>query len=725
MTVRSNTPPTGLAALLVLGPIACKSPPQAGWGVLTMGSAETGSGAESDSAEGTASSVPTTTEDAGGPQESGSYLLRVDDTPPPPIEAELDKAKMLEVFGEKAAKEIHLLDLDVRPMLDEILLRIRDACGDKWDDYVKVPDNQLPAPYDPDCNVTGLGQSFGATEAERFLSPEYQIVRLLTTTPRNVRLRGTIWDTSAALYESNNNSFGRLSLQDVVAAMLFCPSEQGESADACTQIMRQPLDPNDADMVAPMEAKESDIHVRPIVGIDVLAATLIDTLFASHPSVSISEGTGFLGISLYDALKDMQPFSVKYGPDDESGHPGILKPDDGDFMTHSDALNSDFRTVLLAESNLRRVEGIDASLGAGEMFVNTVTDTDPLDGIHPPPLAFDFEDPENVRFEGLTAEPTMDLRIQLMEIDGQAEPGTLAPVPSCDGEHGVDIGACKLNLPKTPIGDQYVWSQKQWTLEFIMAHAAHSAFAGREYSYCYIASPNDCLSSVDIGKFPDQPGWISFADQLNDDVVKLPPQQYLWEMFLDVSQESMHDFNAADPMIKMADGIPEIEEGDLNPVFTLRGLPLGMTSAELEKAIRPNLQEQADTIAGFLLGNYWKNNARLDFYYRRGNEIDAGGGAPLLFFVAPSDLRPSADDPETLSAYGYANPGFFADAGLTQKVSNTNLVGSSDTEHEKFKLSVGETKLYIQDDKSETYRLTFSVPAVDDPTEILVSVEVL
>jgi hypothetical protein len=660
----------------------------------------------------TSSSDDTTSEPA---EEEQVYFLRVDDTPPPALPAiELNKEKTLEVFGEQAARDIHLIDVDSGPLIDEVLARILSACGDKWDDYdPSVPNNQLPVDPKHDCSLTELGKSFGNTEAERKLSPQYQMVRLLTMTPRNARVGGTIMNDMELLFSSNENNFGEFSFQDVLAASLFCPSKQGESSDLCTDKLKS-NHPEEA-------TQEADLHVRPFIAIDVLAKTLNDTLLKSHPAIKFADGKPLLGVTLYDALKDMQPLSEKFGPDEASGHPGILKPDSDGFTTHSDALTADFKMIAFAESNLRRVEGIDASVGAGEMFVNIASDDDLEDDVHPPPLRFDFENPQKVLIQGLTAEPTVDMRMQLFEIDGDAEPGTLAPVPSCDGTHGDDTEACKQNLPTTPLGEQYVWSQPVWSLEYIIGDAAYRSFRDREYTRCFVKfGPEGCLTAAAIGIDPDPNGWTTFNSQVVGP--EFPPPQFFWEMLLDVGQESLHDFYGPNTT-KLADGTPEIEEGALNPTFTLRKLPIGLTAAELEEALRPNLQTQAGYIADVVLGRYWKNNVRLDFYYRRANKIDAGGGPPLLFFVAPSDLRPSKDDPDSLSAYGYANPGFFADAGLTDKVSSKNLGGIGDTEHEKFQLETGATTLYMQDDEGATYALEFLVPEAADPTEIVVRVD--
>jgi hypothetical protein len=656
------------------------------------------------------------------------YFLHVDDTPPPPLPAiELDKEKTLEVFGEKAAKQIHLIDVDSGPLIDEVLHRILYACGDKWDDYdPTILDKDLPASPKHDCSLTELGKTFGTTETDRLKSPEYQLVRLLTMTPRNAQVRGTIMNDMSDVYTSYENSFNKLSFQDVLAASLFCPT------DDRPEIVKIG-DPNECvnkmQLGNPNEKKqEADLHVRPFISTEVLADTLRVTLLDSHPL--LKGKNGMMAVTLYDALKDMQPLSVKYGPDAESGHPGVLKPDDENFTTKSDALTDQFKMVAFAESNLRRVEGIDASVGAGELYINVLPDEDTSDDVHPPPLNFDFNDPEKVRIEGLTPDPTVDMRMQMFEIDGGAEPGTLAPVSSCDGAHGDDIATCMANLPDTPVGDQYVWSQKVWTLEYIIAHAGHAALKDRVYSRCFAPFIQNnqlvaCFAEVFIGvavnNTPTPPGWTSFSTEL--DTPKFPPAQYFWELLLDVAQESLHDYTDILGMAKIADGIPEIEEGDLNPTFTLRKLPIGLTSAELEKELRPNLQSQAHILANTVLGRFWKNNARLDFYYRRGNEVDAGGGAPMLFFVAPSDLRPSKDDPGSISGYGYANPGFFADAALQDKLSSTTVPGSNDSEHEKYQLAPGKTTLYMQDDDGITYSLEFLVPEGADPTEIVVRVD--
>ncbi|MBL9103578.1 MAG: hypothetical protein JNL82_21705 [Myxococcales bacterium] len=689
----------------------------------------------------TSGEPPTTGDETGPPttEHAQRYWLHIDDTPPPPVVLELDKEKALEVFGEKAARNIHLIDVDSGPLIADVLGRIQSSCGDKWDDYnPNTADTQLPADPQHDCGQTPLGKTFGQTVLEWKQSPEYQMVRLLTMTPRNAQVRGTVMEDMANLFASNDNNFGQLSFQDALAAIMFCPAKPGETVDACRDKMKA-NNPNKVEL----HAQEAALHTRPFIDVSLLADTLRLTLLATHPNIANDEG--LLAVTLYDALKDMQPLSEVYGP--QGDHPGLLMPDDADFTTRSDALTDQFKMTATAASNLRRVEGIDASVGAGEMFLNAIADEDTTDDVRPPPLAFDFADEQKVKFEGLTDVPTVDMRMRITELNPGAGPGELVPVPSCEGKEFDGDNACMQNVPGNddPAFAQYVWQQPKWSLEYIIAHAAHAAYGQRKLDLCIIkldplcylgayigvdtptkTDPDDKNEDPVLDGVADPPGWTYLPGLFQG--LTFPAPQYFHEMLLNVAQQSLHDFSGPpqpNGNTKYADGIPEIDEGDLNPVFALKGVPIGLTAADMIKSIRSELAKQSDYIAGVILGKYWKNNARLDFYYRRATAVEAGGGAPMLFFVGPSDLRPSKDDPEAISNYGYAKPGFFADRELTDKVSRTDIGGLKDSEHEKYQLQPGEQTLYMQDDEARNYALHFFVPDNPDPTEIVLRIEPL
>ena len=135
---------------------------------------------------------------------------------------------------------------------------------------------------------------------------------------------------------------------------------------------------------------------------------------------------------------------------------------------------------------------------------------------------------------------------------------------------------------------------------------------------------------INIGNEPwgntDPAGWTVFTIKVEGETA--PAAQFLWELLLEVAQVAVHDPDG--------DGKLDIEEGKARPVFELHKVSIGLTAEQMIAEIRPNLQAQAEFIAKTILGKFWKHNDHLDFYYRRG----ADGGAPILFFVAPSDPRP-------------------------------------------------------------------------------------
>lgn len=642
---------------------------------------------------------PTTGEPLPPTIPTNRYFLRIDDTPPPPVVLEMNKTKALEIFGEQAAKDIKLIDVDSDALLAEVLARIQSSCGDAWDDYVDVPNASLPVSAGHDCSKTELGKTYGSNDpnSDKYWgrSAQFAMVRLLTMTPRNAVVATTVMEDFQYLFSLyDNETVNGLTFSDVLAAALFCGDHPLGPVQCTEKLKDSKLD----------KAHEKELHTRPFIAVDVLKETLKVTLLASHPQIANTEGK--LPVTLYDALKDMQPLSDKFGevPD---VHPGLLVKDDVDFTTYSDALTPAFKMIATAESNLRRVDGIDASVGAGEMFLS----------LAPAPLAFDFMDEQKVVFEGVTEVPTVDMRMMIAELPTK--------VPSCTA--GLDT--CGGNLPDAPAGEEYVWAQPLHALERIVAQAAYAAFKDLEYPFYCFAPGLPCEAGASIGPSPSQPGapvgWAFFDIKIDN--LNAPAPQFLWEMLLDVAQDILHDPRGNDAFDRDPNGkivgdekntADNIPEGMARPVFALKKVPLGLSATQLLTAIRETLQTQSDKIADVILGNYWTKNARLDFYYRRAGD----GGPPYLFFVGPNDRRPTEADPAQLDGYAYKNPGFFADVALTQKLSAKDIPGVPDTEHEKYQLPEGTSTLYMQDDTDAVYQLDFTVPPGADPVEIVVRV---
>ena len=667
---------TRLAApLLALLAGACADPP-------ATGETDTGSGS-SGTATQTEPTTDPTVDDSGVPVEGEArYFVRIDDSAPPPVVLDMDKAKVLEVFGEAAARKIKLLDVETTILLGNVLDAIQNACGNRWrlDSPTPMHDCKNPQYIDWDGETAAelkakygdLGKSFPAAWQT---SPEFAMVRLLSMTAANADVSGTALQR-AAQYIADNPDVLKITFKSLLAQSLGIPVTEA------------------------------------FIPRDKLILALQQTLIASHPASTraamdeaVGDPAGKLPVTLYDAIMDMQPLADKFAAADD--HPGILLPDDEDFTTTSDALTPAFRMKAIAESNLRLVEGVDASLGAGSMFLAVPPGGQPGPAS---PLNFDFLDPEKVQMLGIADAPTVDMRMSITELSERIQP--------CAG-----TDACKKNYPETPVGDEYIWSTPQWSLERIIGTAGYFAYEDRAYEQCFIKDGLLCDAGVWIGpskialKLSNPPGPIGWT-QFKVLDKQVPAPQFLWEMFLEIAQVAIHDpIGNDDFALPTANKADNIAEGDAKPVYALKGVGIGLTAEEMIAQIRPNLQEQADFIAGVILGKYWTHNANLDFYYRR----VAADAPPVLFFVHESDPRPDATG-DALAPYGYKKPGFFADAALTEKLSSTTVDGVPEAEHEKFKLPEGETTLYIQDDEDQIYRLRFFVPAGGDPTEIVVHV---
>ncbi|HSN97303.1 MAG TPA: hypothetical protein VLS89_03360 [Candidatus Nanopelagicales bacterium] len=313
----------------------------------------------------------TTTTGTGVTEAPNRFFLRIEDGPPPPIVLELDKQKALEVFGEEAARQITLLDVDSTALLNNVLTRIQNACGTGWQADAQNPNHN--------CNATPLGQSFGPGWQT---SPEFAMVRLLSMTPANSDVTGTSLEDFEALINGNPGTFA-FTFADVLAESLGIPK------------------------------------TSPFIPLDNLVLVLQQQLMGTHPA--IANPTGNLPITMYDALLDMTPLADKLGPTGD--HPGVLVPDDPSFTTRSDALLPDFQMRVVAESNLRWVSGVDLSEGAGDMFLRRGDAA----------LSFDFTDPDRLQIQGIAETPTVDMRFSLRESPELVPSCT--QLPECKGNY--------------------------------------------------------------------------------------------------------------------------------------------------------------------------------------------------------------------------------------------------------------------------------------------------
>lgn len=548
-----------------------------------------------------------------------SYPLRLNEQVPAPLVLSMDRAEVAELFGEQASA-IRLLSLDPSPLLANTLDALRNACGTAW----KQDD---PDPHH-DCSLTPLGQSFGGVSPWQ-VSPEYALVRLLTMTPANVDVDGTSSERLA-------------NLVDALASQGEMPPF-GEVLGAALGID----------------------HTAPMVSEEALVSSLRENFVATHPAVGPS---GELEVTLADALADLAPLADRYGPSGD--HPGVIAGE-----VSGEVFGPDFKMVVSADSNLRIMDGVDASAGKG--FLTVVADaTGPSYG---DALEFDFQDPERFRLEGLADDLRVDLRVRLREHDGF--------VPSCVGDP-----PCQDNLPGDPVDDTSVWALPPWDLERVITAAALYDFERRFYFAIYVNN----LAQVHIGQEGAPGGWVHY--EVENGLGDPPGDQYLWEMVLEVAQVAMHHTSWAD-----------LAEGAASVAFTVREIPVGLSGAEATAAVRPFLQAQASLLSELLLGNYRDGNDPVDVFYRRGDD-----GRTYLWFTGAEDFPVGVE-------YPYAAPGLFSDPELTTKISALELEGVHDTTHEKLALEPGETVVYFADDEGQTYRLR-AVMAAGSDTEIEVFV---
>lgn len=567
-------------------------------------------------------------EEAGESGEDGEFgpetelTLRISDDAPPDLVLQMGRDEVAALFGD-VAEDIELLELDSTPLLTNTLDAIKFACGDDWQLDKEDPNH--------DCSLTPLGQSFGNGNWQT--SAEFSMVRILTMTPANSVVDGTSLETVAGLSDFLSWFTGGFS-----------------------GLMAESLK---------IAKNDEFLDTQSVV------ASLRQNLIGTHPEVSAD---GKITITLADALADMATLSDRLGPAGE--HPGILVPD---FPTHGEVFGPDFQMNVVAESNLRVLDGVD--LSKGKDFISVIVDvTGPS---FTDEAEFDFNDPDKFSLTGLTPNPTLDLRFAIYE-----HPSFVKACTSDVSE------ACVNNKPGFPVGNNLVWTLDPWDFEYIVAYAGFLKYATLQSVVTkWLPLPTDVV------KVGNPAGWAVFNVPLGF-LFNEPPAQFVWEMINEVAQYDLHHLKAGGPAT--------FPEGSANVEFTLEDIPVGITGEEAATAVRPHLQGQASEIAGYLLGNYKENSGPVDFYYRRADD-----GVPYLFWVAPGDLAEGLP-------YGWDKPGFYADPGLTEKLSSTDA-GVGDGSHEKLRIEAGETVVYAQDDEGDTYRIRIVAPE-GDPKEITVYV---
>lgn len=543
-----------------------------------------------------------------------TYPLRLrDGDPTPTVTLSLDRAGVNEVINTSIQQGTELLRLDPAALLTNSLNAIKTACGTGWRNDSADPGF--------DCSRTPLGQTFRGADGRWQSSPEFALVRLLTMTPANVDVTGTSISQLRGIADALGLGGG---FSQILADTLRIP------------------------------------RTREIVSTDSVVTSLRTRWMASHPNMPSDTR---LPITLYDAMNDLTPLNARFGP--VAPHPGVLDPT---VPTRSAVFTSAFRMVIVADSNLKWLDGI--QLSRGKDYMATVVDT--RGPTYNDVLEFNFTDPARFDVQGLTPTPTVDMRFRVLE--------NPTFVNACTGS------GCQSNLPTAPRGTSYVWSTPRWQLEHIVGNAAFVEYGGLRNALSYVLG----AARIRVGQDGNPAGWTDFFTLFG--IGSPPESQYVWELVNEVAQRALH-------RVVAGGSVSTIAEGNANVAFTLTGIPVGLTAEQIRASVRPVLQSQASTLSSRLLGDYSRNNGQLDLFYRRGAD-----GMPYVFFAAMGDPRPTA-------GYRYTRPGFYSAATLdaSTKVSRTDIAGSGDTTHEKLPVRPGETVVYAQDEGGAVYRLRILV----------------
>lgn len=403
----------------------------------------------------------------------------------------------------------------------------------------------------------------------------------------------------------------------------------------------------------------------PFLDDTAIAQAVVQQVIASHPNAQQRLGPrtrdnpegiypvkpGALPVTLTDLATNFETFGRRFGPYSGGGreHPGFI----GD--TESAILTEDFAIAVRANANALPFRGIDLTQGAQASVSSLRSQIEQL---------FDFEDPSWLRVEGLVAgEPRIaSLTFRIFE-HPEFVRGGLSPAP---------VG----------IGSSAAWQLAPWSLERVLIVAAQSAFRELDSRVAY-APPGDPmpLFSAEVVD-----GFQRIAVQGG---IGSPPQpSYVWDLLLEVAQVRLHD---------------GLKEGEADVEFTLRDVPLGTTTEELEARVKQNLRDNPSSLLQLTETILASASGEPDFYYYRARAENPDNlQGDWLFFLEADDI-PRGESGEPVRQYRYQKPGFYRDAALTQKVSGSVAL-DGDTTHEKVRLD-DHAELYVQDDEGAVYRL--------------------
>lgn len=402
------------------------------------------------------------------------------------------------------------------------------------------------------------------------------------------------------------------------------------------------------------------------IPIEANTKAVVEGLIASHPATQVRNGPidaehpdglwpvapNSLPITLGDVVSNFDGLAERFGPTEtEFGtHPGFISEAEGFSV-----IEEEFAMTVKVNLNALPYKGADLTDASGAS-VNSISSQ--IASVFP------VDDPDWMRVEGLVPNPSISLMTVVMKENDQF-------IASGDAQQPV------------PTGNSPAWELPPWQFERVVVEMAKLA-AQDISAHCteYELGTGTQAFSACI----DATSWVDF--QTFNNVGNPPAPSYAWDVVLELAQVRLHDGG--------------LGEGEADIAFSLSDVPLGIEAEDIVDEIRTNMAANPlalEDLAKNLTANTF---GFADFYYwkpKPGGPVEAEGD--WLFFVTQEDIP--VDDDGPARAYNYANPGFFADADLTEKLSTTAEIGGDDT-HEKLRIAAGDV-LYVEDDSGRVYRI--------------------
>lgn len=408
---------------------------------------------------------------------------------------------------------------------------------------------------------------------------------------------------------------------------------------------------------------------EPALETDLIVDVMLKNLILTHPNAETNAaGDPVLKIRLYDALRNLEPLAERYGPDAQSGHPGII----GGAIS-AEVLEPGFLMTARAVSHLIGFEGIHAQKGSKDVIY--ILEGDQV-------LSLDVDDDDTFSIVGLVDEPVVDVRIALYEDPNFIEVGNNRTANPDD------------ERPGAYRGNSQGWNLDPWILERVVLEITYlryvDAYADKQYKH---SLKYNAGSIQNAAVFEWERGW--FETETAGGLGTPPVPQYVWDTLLELAQVRLHDGGLA--------------EGAANARFDLKNVPVGVTSDDLIAAIRPELAAQEEQLSEMLLGHSGVAPSKADFYF-----VETLPDNHALFYFRHAD--------DSQGGPTFARPGFFHDAALSNRADTTDAIGTSqNTTHRKLRAGKGET-YYFADQNNDVYRLEI-IDVRSNQVDILVSKE--